>query len=102
MQVRYYITENGKKPFIEWLDKLKDVKGRIKILTQIDRLSLGNYGNCETIGDGVNELKINFGPGYRIYYAKTGDEIVLILCGGTKKTQQTDINKAKEFWAKHR
>lgn len=101
MQVRYYITQDGKKPFIEWLNNLRDIKGRANIIARIKRLSLGNLGNCKPVGDGVWELKIDFGPGYRVYYAKSGEEIVLILCGGTKKTQQADIETAKDFWSKH-
>ncbi len=101
MKVRYYITDDGNKPFTEWLDNLRDIKGRAKVIAQIKRLSLGNFGKAKSVGDGVYELKIDFGAGYRVYYAKSGKEIVLILCGGIKKTQQADIDKAKEFWSKH-
>lgn len=98
MKVRYFITKEKKAPFTEWLGKLKDRQGRARILARINRLKLGNFGDCKPIGRGVYELKIDFGPGYRVYFARTGNEIIVILCGGTKKTQQADIDKAIEFW----
>jgi putative addiction module killer protein len=101
MKVLYFKTEYGTAPFTEWLTKLKDRKGRATILARINRLKLGNFGDCKPVGDGVYELRIDFGAGYRVYYAKSGNEIVLILCGGIKKTQQSDIDKAKEYWSKH-
>lgn len=100
MKVCYYITQDKRKPFTEWLDGLRDVRGRGIIRARINRLKLGNFGDCRSVGDGVYELKIDFGAGYRVYYAMSGKEIVLILCGGTKSTQQADINKAIEFWTK--
>ncbi len=67
------------------------------ILTRLDRVGQGNFGNCEPVGEGVLELKIDFGPGYRVYFGTDGDNVIL-LCGGTKGTQSRDIEKAKEHW----
>ena len=94
MKVRYFITNDGREPFTEWIKKLRDTKARAIILARINRLKLGNFGDCKSVGNGVYELRVDFGPGYRVYYAKSGKTIVLILCGGTKKTQQADIDKA--------
>ena len=70
---------------------------RAKILTRLDRLRFGNFGDCKTISDGIAELRIHYGPGIRVYYSKIGSKIVLLLCGGDKSTQRKDINKAKEY-----
>lgn len=102
MKVHYYITTDKKQPFKEWLDDLRDAKGKGIIRSRIDRLSLGIFGDCRSVGDGVWELKIDFGAGYRVYYAKSGNTIILLLNGGIKKTQQSDINKAKELWADYK
>ena len=66
-------------------------------MTRLDRLKLGNFGDCKTISDGVSELRIHYGPGIRIYYAKTGNKVILLLCGGDKGSQKKDIDKAKEY-----
>lgn len=102
MEVQYYITKDNKTPFTEWLDNLRDAKGRGVIRSRINRLRLGNFGDCELLGGGVSELKIDFGAGYRVYFAKSGKEIILLLCGGVKKTQQSDIDKAKAYWVEHK
>lgn len=97
-EVEIYETDHGKCPYLEWLDALKDIRGRAKIRTRIDRLKLGNFGQCEPVGDGVRELKIDFGPGYRVYFGQVGTRCILLLCGGSKKRQSGDINKAKEYF----
>ncbi len=102
MEVQIYITRDKKQPFTEWLSNLRDAKGKGVIRSRIDRLSLGGLGDCKSVGDGVWELKIDFGAGYRVYYAKSGNEIVLLLCGGIKKTQQSDIDEAKQYWADYK
>jgi putative addiction module killer protein len=81
--------------FAHWLRKLRDENARARIQIRIRRLSLGNFGDVKSIGDGISELRIDYGPGYRVYLQRKGDVIVLLLAGGTKKTQQTDIQKAK-------
>ncbi|MDP3261126.1 MAG: type II toxin-antitoxin system RelE/ParE family toxin [Thermodesulfovibrionales bacterium] len=96
--LEYYITETGKIPFKDWLESLKDIHARAKIRVALDRVRLGNFGHAKFIGEGINELKIDFGPGYRVYYALAGDVIVLLLLGGDKASQSKDIVRAKEYW----
>ena len=85
--------------FKSWLTKLRDRSARIRIIKRIDRLALGNPGHWRSVGDGVIELKIDFGPGYRVYYIVKGEFLIILLCGGDKSTQQEDIQKAKELAA---
>ena len=80
--------------FDVWLTKLKDRAGRLRILKRIDRLANGNPGNVKSVGHGVLELRLDVGPGYRVYYAKHGDLLILLLCGGDKSTQPNDIDRA--------
>ncbi len=96
--LEYYISETGKIPFKEWLEELKDIRVRAKIRVALDRIRLGNFGNNRSVGEGVHELKIDYGPGYRVYYALTGKTIVLLLLGGDKASQSKDIALAKEYW----
>ena len=94
-----YVTSEEKAPFTEWLESLdKIVRSRIK--ERLDRVALGNMGDCSpiTAGEGVCELRFLFGPGYRVYYAMDGDNVVLLLSGGKKSTQSKDIKKAVLFW----
>lgn len=95
--IEIYETTTGKKPFEIWLKELKEIHTRAKILTRLDRLKLGNFGDCKPLQDGVFELRINYGPGFRIYYGKIGKKVVLLLCGGDKGSQERDISKAREF-----
>lgn len=96
-EIEIYETVSLKRPFSEWLEGLRDIQARAKIRVRIDRLKLGNLGKCESVGNGVFELKLDFGPGYRIYFAHSGKKIVLLLCGGSKRTQKRDIEFAKLF-----
>lgn len=96
--IKEYIAANGKNHFRIWHDGLKDIKARAKIDIKGARLRLGNFGDSKSLGQGVYELRIHFGPGYRIYYGLDGQVIVLLLCGGDKSTQKKDIKKAKTFW----
>ena len=96
--VRNYVTKAGRQPFEEWLRKLKDAKTRAIIRTRINRLRLGNFGDTKSVGAGVNELRIHHGPGYRVYFAESGTTLVILLCGGSKRTQGGDIRRAKDFW----
>ena len=96
-QLRRYRDKNGDHPFDIWIMGLKDAKGRGVIHNRLDRLEDGNMGDCEPVGKGVLELRINFGPGYRVYFGEDEDRIVL-LWGGAKNTQRKDILKAKDFW----
>ncbi len=80
--------------FHEWLTQLKDRAGRLRILKRIDRLANGNPGDVKPVGNGVSELRLDVGPGYRVYYIQDGEVLILLLCGGDKSTQQKDIDKA--------
>jgi putative addiction module killer protein len=101
-EIRTYETIDGQVPLNEWLGSLRDRKGRSVIRTRISRLQLGLFGDVKSVGEGVNELRISFGPGYRIYYALEGKTVILLLCGGDKSTQNKDIKQAKEYWTDYR
>ena len=83
--------------YSQWIDALRDVRGRAKILVRVERLAAGNSGDVKPVGEGVSELRIDFGPGYRVYFKKRGQEIIILLAGGDKSTQEKDIEKAKEL-----
>ena len=97
-RMQIYIARNGKAPFEQWMHSLRDKQTKARILTRIDRVRLGNFGDCESVGAGVYELRIHFGPGYRIYFGLHGEEVVLLLCGGDKSTQSRDIEAAQAYW----
>lgn len=101
-ELRVYETSSGTFPFDDWLDNLRDAKGRARIEVRLDRLEQGNFGDCEPVGEGVFELKMDFGPGYRAYFAEENSAIVLLLIGGDKSTQAKDIKTAKSYWRQHR
>lgn len=83
--------------FRDWVDGLRDLAGRARILMRIDRLVHGNPGQHRNLSEGVSELKIDFGPGYRVYYTQRGETLLLLLVGGAKSTQSRDIEKAREL-----
>lgn len=85
--------------FEKWIQKLKDRQGKLRILKRIDRLANGNPGDVAPVGNGLSELRLDVGPGYRVYYLQERDALVLLLCGGAKSTQQKDIEKAHELAA---
>lgn len=93
-----YVTSEGKNPFREWLRGLRDVRARAKIRVRLNRIRLGNFGMAKPVGGGVLELVIPYGPGYRVYFARAGRTVVLLLCGGDKSTQPRDISMAKDYW----
>jgi putative addiction module killer protein len=95
--LRYYQTALGVEPCDQWLNELRDKKGRGIIRVRLNRIATGNFGNCEPVGDGVQELKIDFGPGYRVYFGVDG-ELLILLTGGDKDSQVKDIAVAKEYW----
>jgi putative addiction module killer protein len=101
-ELRVYESSPGTAPFDDWLEGLRDAKGRGVIEVRIDRLETGNFGDCEPVGEGVLELRIDFGPGYRVYFAEDGPKVVLLLIGGNKKTQTKDIKTAKSYWKQYR
>lgn len=100
--IDYYLTEKGEKPFKKWLDGLKDISARNTIRIRLDRVRLGNFGDNHPVGKGVSELKIDHGPGYRVYYAIERKAVVLLLIGGDKSSQRKDIEKAQEYWLDHK
>jgi putative addiction module killer protein len=85
--------------FAKWLKALKDRQGRARILARIDRLADGNPGNSRSVGSGIVEMKVDFGPGYRVYFIQRGEILIVLLCGGDKSTQREDIRKAKALAA---
>ena len=97
IEIRRYITRAGKDAVGDWLAGLGDVQARARIAARIDRLSLGNFGDCKSLREGVSELRIDWGPGYRLYYAMVGRTCVLLLCGGDKRRQSFDIDRAVEY-----
>jgi putative addiction module killer protein len=101
-QLDEYLTPEGRAPFGEWLNALKDLKGRALIRVRLDRLTLGNFGDCNRIGEGLHELRIDFGPGYRVYLGQKGKRLIVLLCAGIKKTQKRDIQQARDYWHDYR
>lgn len=97
IETRRYLTKAGRDRFGEWLSGLKDIRTRAKILTRIDRLSAGNFGDCKSLRGGLFELRIDWGPGYRVYYAWDGRTCVLLLCAGDKRKQPADVKRAAEY-----
>lgn len=83
--------------FSDWMVALKDIRARARIADRIDRLAVGNPGDVKSVGEGVSELRIDYGPGYRLYFTRRGQRLVLLLCGGDKSTQNRDIERAKAF-----
>lgn len=101
-EVLIYARSDGSEPFTEWLRGLRDGTSRNRIRQRIARLRLGNFGDTHSVGDGVQELRIHFGPGFRVYYGREGEAVVILLCGGDKGSQERDIERAKEYWRDHR
>jgi putative addiction module killer protein len=97
MELLRYLTASGRDVFGEWLAGLKDARTQAKIVARIDRLSVGNFGECKALRGGLFELRINWGPGYRVYYALVGRACILLLCGGDKSRQSSDIKRALEY-----
>jgi putative addiction module killer protein len=91
------ITFQRTRQFDTWLSKLKDSRGKGRILQRIRSAELGNFGDCEPVGHGVSEMRIHFGPGYRVYFTRQGRTIYLLLGGGTKRSQKADIRKAQRL-----
>jgi putative addiction module killer protein len=98
--VREYIEDSGRIPFRDWLGDL-DVAVRARVQARILRFEMGNLGDHKEVGGGVWEARLDFGPGYRLYFGRSGREVVLLLTAGDKKSQTKDIKRAKEFWARY-
>jgi len=97
MEVIHYQTEGGTDVFQEWLDDLRDIRARVAVLRRIDRAAMGNFGDHKVCRDGVYEMRIDHGPGYRVYYFRYEKMLVVLLCGGDKRTQDADIRRAVTF-----
>ena len=97
--VLVYQTREGRLPFDEWLRGLDDQNAVARVLARIGRVRRGNLGDCKPVGAGVSELRVDYGPGYRIYFGQKGQTLVVLLCGGDKRTQGRDIALAQEYWA---
>ncbi len=97
IEVRHSVSRAGKDVFDDWLTQLADVRAQAKIAVRINRLAAGNFGDCKPLRRGVCELRIDWGPGYRVYYAMIGRENALLLCGGDKRKQPSDIHRALEY-----
>ena len=101
-EVRIYARSDGSEPFTQWLRKLRDGTTRNRIRQRIARVRLGNFGDVRSVGEGVQELRIDVGPGYRVYFGRQGDTVVILLCGGDKRSQDRDIERAKRYWNDYR
>jgi len=99
LEIREYLTADGGNPFREWLLGLRDAQTRARIRIRLNRVRLGNLGDARSVGAGIYELRIHFGPGYRIYFGRSGKAIVILLCGGDKGSQKQDIERAQAYWA---
>jgi len=97
LEIRYFVTADGHQPFAEWFADLDPVS-RAKVARVITRMEQGNLANVKSVGQGVLEYKIDFGSGYRVYFARDGETLLILLTGGTKKRQQRDINAAITYW----
>lgn len=94
----HYVTEAGQDVFAQWVADLRDQMAGARIAARIERLCLGLFGDCKALGDGVWELRVDWGPGYRVYHARAASKVVLLLCAGDKRGQQADIKVAKRYW----
>ena len=101
-KIQRYVTADGQVPFDNWHDSLRDSKISTIIDKRLNRVILGNLGDCKSVGKGVFELRIDYGPGFRIYFGEVGTTIILLLCGGDKSTQDRDIRQAIEYWTNYR
>ncbi|HEV2210019.1 MAG TPA: type II toxin-antitoxin system RelE/ParE family toxin [Verrucomicrobiae bacterium] len=94
-----YQTSEGRLPFDEWLRELGDQNAVARVLARIGRVRRGNLGDCKPVGEGVSELRVDYGPGYRVYFGQKGQMLVVLLCGGDKRTQRRDIALAQQYWS---
>ncbi len=97
-EIRHYLTAEQKDIYFDWLKQLRDVVAKTAVVRRVNRIELGNFGDHKFCREGVWELRIDVGAGYRVYYAVAGQQIVLLLCGGDKRTQDADIDRACAYW----
>ncbi len=101
IRVKFYSDSSGEKPVATWLRGFKDIATRAYITARIGRLEAGNFNTCKPVGEGVHELIIDHGPGYRLYFANESDRLILMLAAGAKDDQQDCIDQAKAIWRDH-
>ncbi len=97
-EVVAFRAKNGQVPFEDWLNDLNDKRAVARVLARLARVRHGGLGDCKSVGEGVSELRVDYGPGYRVYFAQKGQTLVVLLCGGDKRTQDRDIRLAKQYW----
>jgi len=97
-EVVVFRAKDGQVPFEDWLDDLNDKRAVARVLARLARVRQGNLGDCKSVGEGVSELRVDYGPGYRVYFGQRGRTLIILLCGGDKRTQDRDIRLAKEYW----
>jgi putative addiction module killer protein len=97
LEIRYYVAANGDQPFADWFAEL-EAAARAQVTRAVARMEQGNFSNVKSVGSGVQEYRINVGPGYRVYFGRDGEKLVILLTGGTKKRQQRDIEAAYAYW----
>lgn len=100
-EIRHYRNAQGRTHFTEWFSGLRDRQARARIAARLERLETGNFGDCKGVSGGVSELRIDWGPGYRVYFARDGQTVIVLLCGGDKRKQDADIGKAVELWQEY-
>jgi putative addiction module killer protein len=98
VDVLRYQAEDATEPFTEWLNNLRDRQAQARLRVRLRRLEVENFGDCDPVGEGVFELREHIGAGYRVYFGRHGRQVVILLCGGDKKSQTADIKRAKRYW----
>ena len=98
-EIQAYLTADGEEPYAAWLSSLPDRQARARVVVRVSRMATGNLGDVKPVGEGVWEARIDWGPGYRVYYAQAGKRLILLLVGGDKRRQQPDIELAHKYWA---
>ena len=101
-KILVYMDEYGNEPYTQWFIGLRDKKSKSRIESRLQRLAAGLYGDCESVGEGVFELRMFFWPGYRVYFGEDAENIVVLLCGGDKSSQKRDIKMAKAYWQEYK
>jgi putative addiction module killer protein len=101
IELREYVDARGHVPYRDWIVRL-DITARVRIITAVLRMEQGNFSAAKSVGSGVSELRLDFGPGYRVYFGKDGERLVILLGGGSKKRQQVDIEVARARWAEYK
>lgn len=101
VEIQEYVDAHGRTPYRDWIVKL-DAATRARVITSVLRMEHGNFAAAKSVGSGISELRLDFGPGYRIYFGKDGERLVILLGGGTKRRQQSDIDVAHTLWTEYK